>query len=83
MERVCPTIMAVVLNNRVNCAPKVQEILTANGCMIQTRLGVHEACEDRGLILLHLCGPDTQVDALERDLIAVPGVRVKRMKIDL
>lgn len=83
MEPMCPTIMAVVLNHRVNCTPKVQQVLTASGCIIQTRLGIHEGCEDRWLVLLHLCGPDDQIDELEKDLVAIPGVKVKKMKVDL
>lgn len=79
----CPVIMALVLDNRTDCAPKVQEILTRHGCIIKTRLGIHESCDSRGLILLNLCGGDEQISALEKDLQSVPGVRSKWMKLDI
>jgi len=83
VKGVCPTIMAVLLDNRTDCAPRVQQKLTEHGCIIQTRLGIHEGCEDRGLILLNLCGSDDQVTGLEKDLNSIPGVRTRSMKLDL
>jgi hypothetical protein len=79
----CNTIMALVLDDRLCYAPAVQEKLTANGCVIRVRLGIHEDCDNKGLILLHLCGSEDQVQALTCDLEKIPGVRVSSMKIQL
>ncbi len=52
------SIMAIKISPRNEVAPKVQEILTKNGCIIKTRLGLHEttndSCSKSGLILLEL-----------------------------
>lgn len=79
------TVMAVSLEKRSKEAPKVQEILTKHGCLINARLGLHEAggpsCSEEGLILLHLKGQGEEINRLRTDLEAVPGVRVKSMEI--
>jgi hypothetical protein len=79
----CNTIMALVLNDRLCCAPTVQEALTANGCVIRTRLGIHEGCENKGLILLQVCGSEDEVAGLESDLKRISGVSVSSMRIEL
>ncbi len=78
----CNTIMALVLDDRLCCAPAVQEKLTAHGCVIRVRLGVHEGCDEKGLILLNVCGAEEQVKALAGDLRQVPGVKVSSMQIE-
>lgn len=35
-------IMAVIIDQRNNTAPQVQEVLTKYGCLISTRLGLHQ-----------------------------------------
>ena len=40
------SVMAVILENRVETATKVQEVLTHFGCHIRTRLGLHQASAD-------------------------------------
>ncbi|MCX7615237.1 MAG: hypothetical protein N2Z65_05745, partial [Clostridiales bacterium] len=49
-------IMGIQLKERVEHAPKIQEILTKHGCSINTRIGLHNAshdsCSPHGLILL-------------------------------
>ncbi len=40
------SIMAIKISPRNEIAPNVQEILTRNGCIIKTRLGLHEATND-------------------------------------
>jgi hypothetical protein len=79
------TVMAVSLEKRSKEAAKVQEILTKHGCIINARLGLHESvgesCSDEGLILLHLKAGNTDIQALENDLTALKGIRVKKMAI--
>lgn len=79
------TIMAVAIDPRSEHAPQVQTVLTKHGCIINTRLGLHEAskdcCSNRGLIILHINGETEQLDVLKRELEDVEGVKVKHMTI--
>ncbi|MEN6316809.1 MAG: hypothetical protein ABFD25_21450 [Clostridiaceae bacterium] len=80
----CYNIMAIILNNRVKNAVKLQDALTESGCIIKTRLGLHEAgeaCINEGLIILQLTGSDEEVEALEKKLNCVEGVKAKGMQI--
>ena len=82
----CGYIMAVLQENRVETATKVQEVLTRNGCNIRFRLGVHDAglesCSNSGLILLQVCGAKTEVEQLQAELQQVPHVKVKLMSLE-
>lgn len=79
-------IMAIKVIPRNSLAPKVQEILTRYGCIIHTRLGIHEASADKcsasGLILLSLLSESTdEIDKLYKELSELDGVKVKMMDI--
>ena len=78
--------MAVLQENRVETATKVQEVLTRNGCNIRFRLGLHDAglesCSNSGLILLQVCGAKTEVEQLQAELQQVPHVKVKLMSLE-
>lgn len=82
----CTTIMAIVQENRMETAVKVQDVLTKYGCFIRVRLGFHEAaidqCTNSGLILLQLCGEALQMSQLEQELTAINSVKVKYMTLD-
>ncbi len=78
-------IMGVALEQRIENAAKVQELLTKYGCSIGTRLGLHSAstdsCSPRGLIILEFIdGAEKEADELERELLALGGVIVRRME---
>ncbi|GLC31688.1 hypothetical protein [Clostridium omnivorum] len=79
------TIMALTIDPRADHAPQVQTVLTKHGCIIKTRLGLHEAdenfCANRGLILLHVQGQKEDVNTLEKELEDVEGVKVKHMTL--
>lgn len=77
-------IMAILIDKRTDAAPTVQRILTEHGCIIKTRLGMHESstCADEGMIILDLTANDSEVDALEAELKSVEGVKVKNMVLD-
>ncbi|MDP4089172.1 MAG: hypothetical protein Q8930_07900 [Bacillota bacterium] len=79
------TIMALTIDPRVDHAPQVQTVLTKHGCIIKTRLGLHETsedhCENRGLILLQINGKKGEIETLERELEDVEGVNVKYMTL--
>jgi hypothetical protein len=80
----CSTIMAVKIDKRMKEAPKVQEVLTKHGCIINLRIGLHETmnvCADNGLVLLNLCGTKKEVAALKADLGRIKGVKAKTMTV--
>lgn len=76
-------IVSLVLDNRRADAPKIQEILTGHGCIIQLRLGVHEikGCSNQGLILLMVQGTDNEINDLIKELGSYQGVKISSMQI--
>lgn len=82
----CSEIVAILQENRVETAPKVQDVLTEFGCYIRVRLGLHDAaldqCANTGLILLQMCGDNVPVREMEKKLQAIPDVKVKTMSLD-
>jgi len=87
MASTCGWIVAFKLDQRVDNAVKVQQVLTKHGCAIKVRLGLHETsqdyCANYGLIVLHCCGTQEEIDALVGDLNAVDGVTAKCMGLDI
>ena len=81
----CSTIMAILQENRVETAAKVQSVLSEHGCDIRVRLGLHDSevgtCSNTGLILLQVCG-ECNSGELERKLMEVPNVKIKTMVLD-
>lgn len=82
----CSTIVAILQENRVETAPKVQDVLTEYGCYIRVRLGLHDAaldaCSNTGLILLQMCGENMPIREMQAKLTAIPNVKVKAMGLD-
>jgi len=80
-------IMGIKIGNRDEDAMAVQKLLTEYGCIIKTRLGLHEACEasktcsSRGLILLEFVEKNSdQIKELEGKLSQIESVVVKKME---
>ena len=77
-------ILGVHLTNRMNEAPRVQQLLTDYGCHIRTRLGLHNVdesfCDSKGLLLLEMFGDDARCQELATKLAAIEGVEVKQME---
>lgn len=75
------SIMAIKVNGRDSKAPHLQEILTKFGCNIVTRVGFHEVNEDKcsidGIIILQLCGKESENRALFDDINSLDGVTPK------
>lgn len=76
-------VVGIRVDNRNEEVPKVQSTLTEYGCLINTRVGLHEAnhnCSPRGLILLEIVDDSSQkVDELVDKLNSISGVNVKTM----
>ncbi len=82
----CYYVIGVRVDNRVGNALKIQETLTKNGCIIKSRLGLHEvsetACANDGLILLQPCGEKEEIERLVKDLNALEGIRAKLIDLN-
>lgn len=72
------TILLILVGNRKNAAVQVQKVLTGWGCMIKTRLGIHdgvmENCTDEGLLILELFGERKKMEELSRKVSLIKGV---------
>ena len=76
------TLLVLHISNRTRHASRVQEVLTAHGCSIKTRLGLHEAgdaCSPDGLIVLEMCGEEASIDSCEKALCDIEGLEVRRI----
>jgi hypothetical protein len=87
VKKMAKTVLLVLIGKRKEEAVKVQQILTAWGCIIKTRLGIHdgvmENCSDEGLLILELYGTQEQKDELARKVAVLPGVTSKLVELSL
>jgi len=81
------SILLVLIGQRKDDAVKVQQILTGWGCIIKTRLGIHdgvlENCSDEGLLILELYGTEEQKQELTRKVAVIPGVSSKLVELSV
>lgn len=81
------TVMVVLISHRNDAAAKVQAVLTGWGCMIKTRLGIHEgvqeSCTEKGLLFLDLVGESEKLSELERKLNVIKGVSARMLNLEL
>jgi len=81
------SVLLILIGNRKEEALKVQQILTAWGCIIKTRLGIHDGvldnCSDEGLLILELHGTQEQKDELTRKVSVLPGVSSKLVELNV
>ena len=79
------TVLVVLMRNRRDSALKVQKLLTDFGCIVKTRLGIHDGvsdkCSDTGLIILELAGKPKDKASLAARLNKISGVKVKSVSI--
>ncbi|MFZ2325023.1 MAG: hypothetical protein WAV89_15180 [Ignavibacteriaceae bacterium] len=75
------TILLILIGQRKQAAIQVQKVLTGWGCMIKTRLGIHdgvmENCSDQGLLILELAGEREKMNELARKVSFIKGVSSK------
>ena len=78
-------LMGIVIGNRRDFAPAVQEVLTEFGCIIKMRLGLHEGvenfCSNEGFIILNLYDDDKEINRFIKRLENIESVRVKNIKV--
>ena len=81
------TILIILIGQRKQAAVQVQKVLTGWGCMIKTRLGIHdgvmENCSDQGLIILELAGDRKQMIELARKVSLIKGVSSKLIDLKI
>jgi hypothetical protein len=81
------TVLVILIGSRTETAVTVQKILTGWGCIIKTRLGIHDgvldACSQTGLIILELVGEEGKKDELVRKLSLVKNVAAKLVRLSL
>jgi len=66
------TVLIILIGKRKDTAVKVQQLLTAWGCLIKTRLGIHDGvgnqCSDIGLIILEIVAEKEKREELAEKL---------------
>ncbi len=81
------TILVVLVDKRKESAVAVQKILTDWGCLIKTRLGIHDgvldSCSNAGLIILELVGERARQEEFVRKLNLLSGVATKLVTLGL
>ena len=84
MER---DVLLVLVSMRKESATTVQKILTEWGCLIKTRLGLHEGvldnCTESGLLFIELAGEKEKHTELARKLNLVKGVQAKLVSLNV
>ncbi len=84
MER---SVLLILVGSRKTSAVNVQKTLTGWGCLVKTRLGIHDgvlsSCSDSGLIFLELVGDKAKHTELARKLNLLKGVEAKLVNLKL
>ncbi len=79
------TIVIISVEKRQEISAKVQEVLTEFGCIIQTRLGLHnsskDSCSQDGLIILECLDNNEEINNLNKKLLSIDGIKVKIVNI--
>ena len=80
------TVLLVLVGKRKESAVKLQQVLTAWGCLIKTRLGLHsgvmENCTETGFLFLELYGSDEDNAELARKVAVIPGIESKLVVLE-
>ncbi|CFX21308.1 Uncharacterized [Syntrophomonas zehnderi OL-4] len=80
-------IVLILIGHRVESAVKVQSILTANGDIIKTRLGLNrELSQDSqasGFVFLEICGDKPRIEKLCNELNSIEDVRAEYVSLSL
>lgn len=81
------SVLLILVGKRTESAERVQKILTAWGCMIKTRLGIHDGvldhCSESGLLILELHGKEADKQELARKVSVIPGVSSRLVELNV
>jgi hypothetical protein len=79
------TVLISLLSRRRGSAVEFQKIITEYGCIVKTRLGIHDGvldkCSDEGLIIMELAGERAKIEELRAKLDALNGVATSLVDI--
>ena len=79
--------LLILIDHRNEAAVNVQKTLTGWGCIIKTRLGIHDGvldkCSQHGLIFCELVGDTEKRDELARKLNLIKGVKAEQVSLKL
>ncbi|WP_304943680.1 hypothetical protein [Vallitalea guaymasensis] len=75
------TIIGIKVSNRLEEVDRMQDILTEQGSIINTRLGLHQGNTSKeGIILLELTDEtESKCSELEDSLKSIEGIEVSKM----
>lgn len=80
------TVLLILVGKRKEAAVDLQKVLTAWGCLIKTRLGLHtgvmENCTETGFMFLELYGSDEENAELARKVELIKGVESKLVVLE-
>lgn len=80
-------VLLVLIDQRKEAAVNVQKTLTAWGCLIKTRLGIHdgvmENCSNHGLLFMELVGKKEDQQELARKLGLIHGVKAELVSLTM
>ena len=81
------TVLLILVGRRKDAAVNVQKTLTAWGCLIKTRLGLHTGVlddyTDKGLIFCELVGELDKIHELRRKLELIKGIKTELVTLRL
>ncbi|MEI6079356.1 MAG: hypothetical protein WCQ53_01795 [bacterium] len=81
------TVLLILIGDRKQEAGVVQKILTDWGCMIKTRLGIHDgvldSCSNSGLLVLDIVGEKTKNEEMTRKLNLIKGVKAQLVTLSI
>lgn len=79
------TILGIRLDKRNQNAIYFQEILSHHGCIVKTRIGLHDVdknkCSTSGIILLEVIGTAREKSSLEKAIKSIKGVKLQKITL--
>lgn len=80
-------VILILVSNRSKSAVAVQRLLTEFGCIIKTRLGIHDGvenvCSECGLLMVELAGDEKEAKLLHSKLSGLKGVTAKLVSLKM
>ncbi|MGE5390290.1 MAG: hypothetical protein ACM3PE_04420 [Deltaproteobacteria bacterium] len=80
-------IMVILIGHRVESAVKVQSVLTENGDIIKTRLGINRELNNdndaSGFVFLELCGEERRIREMCEEINTLNDVKAECLRMDL
>lgn len=78
------TIIGIKLTNRTEISTEFQSVISKYGCMIKTRIGLHNTCSaicaNYGIILLEILD-ESEIVQMKKDLSNIDGVIMASMSL--